>query len=284
MKICRYIGLLAALMMFTSPLVAFAQDSDDESAAPAQTEETGESIEGCATINSNEKWNELYGKFLEAYSEDNFQEAIAYGDEMKKICSISPVLNYMMGSAYQQKGDLTSSLKYYRNATDNVDKLAISADQLNQIWESRLDAEVEYASNSAVKVAFSTGKGAALNMDTPIISEQYESWKKVFYTGIGLTAGGGAVLATGLALYFVAYSKVEENLMPKDAVNLHNTGIAMAGVGGGLLGGGVAMLTLGKLKMDKIKLQYGSDSNGNAENVEVGLDFTGNGFMLSGTF
>ncbi len=100
-----------------------------------------EIIDPCMDLSNNIEWNSKLQEMQRFHEKGLFMDALDVAQDMARICSKSPVLNYYMGIEYQGLNDEVKALNYLQRASDFTTDLVVPPSTAKQIWYARYEAE-----------------------------------------------------------------------------------------------------------------------------------------------
>lgn len=239
--------LFFLLTLTLLPTTAFAQLQAQDANAESVVVEKTALDDACYNLDENQEWYELFRKFTQAFQNENYDEALNYTAQLKKICSDSPILNYSIGMTYLKKYDTQAALSYLELATKNTKEFQLSADMTKKILFALYEAE---NANDNIKKEQCNEKISSLNAQ---LTQQYQEQTKklqlslleqkrhdhytLLWTGTGVGIAGLVLTATGAALLATADGLTYSNNTGNDqSITINNikpryTGYALLGVG-----------------------------------------------------
>ncbi len=105
----------------------------------------------CQRIGSNPSWKSGMAKLSEQTNQKQWNDALKTAENLSAICDRMPVLNYVMGRIYKEKGNDSKALYYYQRATLFTEEFAVNGKQLEQMWFDRYEAEHPDARPEAIE-------------------------------------------------------------------------------------------------------------------------------------
>lgn len=217
---------------------------------------------GCLQLNQNETWMELLPQMADDIAMERYQEAEKKALILNKICSQSPMLNYMKGKLAEAQKDVFHARMYYQMASENTYEMATSAETAKKIWYARYEFEYPDRTEAAVMKLNETIDGQkaeikslnetadALKREIAENREKYrfeqheklsEQAEKAMWTGAGIGLGGIAVMATGLGLLASGDIVVsgttsvgDSNFRTNKVSSKYQAGLSLTGIGAGM--------------------------------------------------
>ena len=74
-------------------------------------------------------------------AQNQWNDALKTAENLSLICERSPILNYLMGHIYREKGDDKKSLYYLQRATLYTEEFSVKGRALERMWFDRYEAE-----------------------------------------------------------------------------------------------------------------------------------------------
>ena len=105
----------------------------------------------CEQLDKNKDWKTGISQIQNMFESGDYDSVLQKGEELSYICPRSPFLNYYIGAAYKEKGDLENAAVYLEIAGDSTNEFATTADMLQKIFYARYEAEHADRSESAVE-------------------------------------------------------------------------------------------------------------------------------------
>ena len=268
-----------------------------------------EIIDPCMDLSNNIEWNSKLQDMQRFHEKGLFMDALDVAQDMARICSKSPVLNYYMGIEYQGLNDEVKALNYLQRASDFTSDLVVPPSTAKQIWYARYEAEFPTHTQKHIdllnqeieslndkiqdlsevsadyKQEVKDSEARALDDITRIAqhtSEQEQLHQnqlyKMMWTGIGIGIVGIAATVPGI-VFLIKYNDgdysddINDLNMKKGAVNQLSIG---------LVAGGGALLVAGSI-IGGLAGSWYNDLLGDEE-VTLSLNASPNYIGLSGTF
>ena len=267
------VGFVAALvvniaLMFTA-VSAYAQD-------------------GCQNIGQSEEWRFDMQALDKAVQEGDLSNAQVISERMYETCPNAPLLNYVQGKMYEKLGDKQKALFSYQKASENTYHFAVDPNTAQKIWYARYEFEHPERTSDALEIQKEVMANLQAQCDSHLEAlntykdEHHQEIEKWMWAGTGIGAGGLALIGTGAALValYPASTITQENkdehkgpyVVHDDAA--HSVGLALIGVGAGLLVGGSVLAGIYGYKYTHFK----------TENTDMSLSFAPNGVSFGLNF
>lgn len=178
-SIDKFIPLSLLILLLACPFDAIAQD--------------------CQDLENNKEWIEGMQYVKNATQTKAYDKALQKLRALVQICPDSPMLNYYIFVALDQKDDKIKALQYIQKASENTFLMATAPEASRKIWYARHDAEYPERTESALAelTLDNTNKTAALQDAQIALHEDHAIG---LWTGVGLGAAGLALIATGATL------------------------------------------------------------------------------------
>ncbi len=210
----------------------------------------------CQRLHEIDAWNDGLSNLGNQVTQQQWDEALQTAEQLNTICERSPILNYMMGRIYKEKGNDSKSLYYYQRATLFTEEFSVKGKNLEKIWFDRYEAENPEARPEAIaarkqeieqlRSELQQAQEAALKtsmneqIDTAKLRSQYAAG---LWTGVGFTAVGLALTLAGGAMAFKDEKRTVQTETAGETMKAKfPTDVALYL---GLFGGGIALTIAG---------------------------------------
>ncbi len=239
-----------------------------------------------ATANQDERFDSVIAEALRAYNEGNYDRAVTLYFEAKVIHDLAEI-DYSIARSYHNLGNCEAAGRFYQRALDRGDDLpetyrGRTRDYLANLDQTCVPKEVEVVTPTPPTTP--TEPPPPQQLPPPVESGGVD------WLSIGVMAGGGALLLTGLGIDLASGSLVDEHKdlhtntalgtdeerrakiksIEDDIATRRAIVFALYGVGGAALITGVVLAIL---RMD-------SEDDGSAWTVQPALQADGAGLFL----
>lgn len=248
----------------------------------------------CYSLESNTEWHRLFSEFSKAYQENNFENALAFTEQLKEICAASPVLNYSIATTHRELKNDKEALKYYKQAIENTKQFSVSDELLTKFWFARYELENKdvicrqtdldacNAQNIQLQTDLTKAKDDIILRDNAL-SEQHRRDAVIMWTGAGIGIAGIVGIAVGGVLLGIDNSLIDyqsttndNNLLTvKTRINkTYRPALATLSVGIGLAVAGAVMTGIGGYHYTHpISDDVAASWNISPTNFDLGLQF-----------
>ena len=247
----------------------------------------------CYTLQTNERWRQLFADFSTAYQEKKFDTALELTEQLKTICEASPILNYSIGMTHREMGNNKEALRHYKQAIENTKKFGVSEELLTKFWFARYEMENAEVICKQVDLDACNAKSTQLesdlnkantkiqNLNDAIQNDVHRRDAIVMWTGAGIGIAGLAAVGAGAALLATADKSVTIEPPQQDEQKVKGkihtgeiTGYAVLGAGIGLTVAGAVMAGIGGYNYTHpITEDVTASWNITPSNIEFGLKF-----------
>ena len=245
----------------------------------------------CADMENNSpEWSDLSTKLSKSYAAENYDDALNYGKRLLLICNRSPVVNFTVSEIYRKLGNNEESYTYARRASEFLIDYPVPQQLAERIWMRRAEDELPYKKQlEELKTQLDTGTGEYGSKQQQLVNTAYTSEMKLEHEkqrslerlndeisfvrttkwiGAGTAIGGLILTGAGAGIFGANYGKARDKYgktwkeFDKKDAKVH-TGIALlaGGLGLGLAGTAVAIVSYVK----EIKLNSIIEAENNAQ-------------------
>ena len=273
-----------------------------------------EPADPCLDLSNNAEWNNKLLDMQRFHEKGLFMDALDVAQDMARICSKSPVLNYYMGIEYQGLNDEVKSLNYLQRASDFTSDLYVPPSTAKQIWYARYEAEFPTHTQKHIdqlnkeikslndkiqnlsevsadyRQEVKESEERALDDITRIAQhtsqqekEQKDQLYALMWTGIGIGIAGVAAAGAGAGLVYWQHDNHEKDKKHDDEEGYkekYKAGISK--IGWGLIAGGGALILSGAI-VGSIAGSWYKDLMRD-EDITLTLNTSPNYIGLSGSF
>jgi len=243
--------------------------------------------------NNSSEWNDLSTKLSKSYSQGKYEDALNYGKRLLIICNRSPIVNFTVSEIYRKLGNNEESYNYARRASDYIIDYPVPQQLAERIWMRRAEDELPYKKQlEELKQQLETGTGeygakqhqlaeSASTSGMLLEREKQRSLERLNdelkfirttkWIGAGAAFGGVVFTGIGAGLLGASYGKAKDeykenrkNYDKKDAKVHAGIALLASGLGLGVAGASVAIVSLVK----QIRLE-----SANEEEVSAPVSF-----------
>ena len=152
--------------------------------------------ENCEKLDKNKNWVSEFNQLNDDFQRQDWNSAINHAKNLEKICSQSPILNYMIAHIHKSQGDDEKYLFYLQKSTQNTERFSVDKDMLDKMWSEKYIAVHPEAAPENIKAlkdqleSYKSGLETQKQVSTSVEDNHIDDYKTTMWFGTGIGAGG----------------------------------------------------------------------------------------------